>query len=336
MEKVGVVGASGYSGAVFTALALHHPDLELRFATSDKRVGEAISIDCKMQYSAHEAAFDLAREVDVVVLATSAEHAAKLAPRIAEHARVVDMSGAFRLEASAYPKWYGFDHPHAGALERAFYGLPELFGSAPDGTRVVSNPGCYATAALLAIAPLLRDGLASSDRVIVDGKSGISGAGRRADESHSFVELAEDSRAYKIGSHQHTPEIARHAQRFSKREARVTFTPHLVPVRRGLLVTAYLEAKPGATNESVHASLASAYEGATFVKVMPANEVSMHAVAGTPHALVSATIADGVIVSLCAIDNLLKGAASQAMQNVNRLLGKKEDAGLERLIRFAP
>ncbi len=336
MVSLGVVGASGYSGAVFTALAFHHPELELRFATSDKAAGERVAERiglpdaCSLQFSSHDDAVKLAREVDIVVLATSAEIAMRLAPEIATHARVVDLSGAFRLEASAYPKWYGFEHAAPAALERAFYGLPELFGSPPEGTRIVSNPGCYATAALLATAPLVRDGLAEGERVIVDGKSGISGAGRRADESYSFVELDEESRAYKIGAHQHSPEIARWLAR------RVTFTPHLVPVRRGLLVTAYMTAHESATNESVRASLEKHYASSPFVRVTSAERVSMHAVAGTPNALVSATVTDGMIVSVCALDNLLKGAASQAMQNVNRLFGKKETAGLDRLIRFAP
>jgi N-acetyl-gamma-glutamyl-phosphate reductase len=336
VTTVGVVGASGYSGAVFTQLVLHHPELELRFATSVKRVGESISDDCKLQYRAHDDATRLAREVDVVVLATSAEHSTKLAPEISEHARVVDLSGAFRLERHAYPKWYGFEHPSPDALAHAFYGLPELFGAPPDTTRIVANPGCYATAALLAIAPLVREGVARADRIIVDGKSAISGAGRRADESHSFVELDEQSRAYKIGAHQHTPEIVRGLSRFAKCEARLTFTPHLVPARRGLIVTAYSSAAPGATDESIRRAFEKTYEGSRFAKIVSPEDATMHAAAGTPNAYVGARLVDDVIVSVCAIDNLLKGAASQAMQNLNLMFGKNEDAGLDRMIRFAP
>lgn len=336
MATVGVVGASGYSGAVFTALAFHHPELELRFATSDKLVGDAIAPrvglpnTCSLHFSSHEDGAKLAREVDVVVLAVSAEHAMRLAPEIAERARVVDLSGAFRLEASAYPKWYGFDHAAPAVLERAFYGLPELFGAPPPAARIVANPGCYATAALLATAPFVRAGLVRDDRIIVDGKSGISGAGRRADETHSFVELDEDVRAYKIGTHQHTPEIARYLSRG------VTFTPHLVPVRRGLVVTAYMTARDGVTNASLRACLDEHYANAPLVRVVDADAVTMHAAAGTPNAFVGATMTDDVIVSMCSLDNLLKGAAAQAMQNLNLLLQKKETAGLDRLIRFAP
>jgi len=339
-----VVGASGYSGAVFTALASNHPNLELRFATSDKAAGEPVASrlglpnGSKLRFSSHDDALKLSHDVDVVVIASSSEHAMRLAPVIAAHARVVDLSGAFRLDAAAYPKWYGFEHAAASELQRAFYGLPELFGPPPSETRIVSNPGCYATAGLLAAAPLLRDAVASADDVIIDGKSGISGAGRRADEAYSFVELAEEVRAYKVGTHAHTPEIARYLQRYAhgSAEPRVTFTPHLVPLRRGLLVTAYMVARQGATTESVRASLERSYEGKSFVRVVGIDEVSAHAAAGTPMALVGACVTGHRIVSVCALDNLLKGAASQAMQNVNALLGLPDAAGLSTYARFAP
>lgn len=333
VAKVGVVGASGYSGAVCAALVASHPRLELAFATSDKLVGEPVD-GCKIHFSPHADAEKLAAGVDAVFLATSAEHAMKLAPALAERTRVVDLSGAFRLEAASYSKWYGFEHAAPGALERAWYGLPELFGPPPSEARIVSNPGCYATAALLATAPLLREGLALADRVVIDGKSGVSGAGRRNEEAYSFVELAEEMRAYKIGAHQHTPEIARHLGRYAKHSARITFTPHLVPLRRGLLVTAYMTAQ-GATTESVRAALARAYDGTPFVRVVTPERVTVHAVAGTPLAYVGASVTDDTIVSVCAIDNLMKGAASQALQNLNLALGWEETTGLGTM-RFAP
>jgi N-acetyl-gamma-glutamyl-phosphate reductase len=342
-KKVGVVGATGYSGAVCASLLASHPDFELAFATSDKAVGEPVAArlglpkSFELEFSSHAHAEKLAAEVDAVVLATAAEKSVELAPALAKHARVVDLSGAFRLEASAYPKWYGFDHGAQELLERAFYGLPDLFGAAPKDARLVANPGCYATAALLATAPLFRDELAFSDRVILDGKSGISGAGRRADEAYSFVELAEDLRAYKVGAHQHTPEIARHLHKYVHGvRPRVTFTPHLVPLRRGLVVTAYMTARDDATTEKVMASLERTFAEAPLVRVVPVDKVSAHAVAGTPLAHVGACVSDATIVSICAIDNLMKGAASQAIQNLNLWFGLQETAGLDGLQRFAP
>ena len=343
MAKVGVVGATGYSGAVCASILESHPHFELAFATSDKAVGEPVaariglSKACKLQFEPHAHAEKLAAEVDAVVIATSAEAAMDLAPALSKKTRVVDLSGAFRLEAGSYPKWYGFDHRAPEALDGAFYGLPDLFGAPPKDARIVSNPGCYATASLLATAPFFRAELATSDRVILDGKSGISGAGRRADEAYSFVELAEQLRAYKVGAHQHTPEIARHLQRYARGgRPRITFTPHLAPLRRGLLVTAYMTARDDATTESVTAALERTFAESPLVHVVPVDQVSAHAVAGTPLAQVGASVTDGTIVSICAIDNLMKGAASQAVQNLNLWFGLKDTAGLEGIGRFAP
>ena len=321
------------------ALAASRPDLELGFATSDRWVGERVDarlgITSDASFCSHDEGVRRAGDVDVVVLASSAEHAMKLAPALGAHARVVDLSGAFRLDAASYPGAYGFDHEAPAELERAFYGLPELFGPPPQGTRIVANPGCYATAALLATCPLLRDELVTGD-VIVDGKSGVTGAGRRADVDYSFVELAENVRPYKVGRHPHGFEIARHAQRFSSRRARVTFTPHLIPLRRGLVVTAYMTASEGTTTASVRASLERAYAGKPLVRIVDVEAVSLHAVAGTPLAVVGASAIDGVVVSVCALDNLMKGAASQAMQNVNGLVGLADTTGLTAHARFAP
>jgi N-acetyl-gamma-glutamyl-phosphate reductase len=335
VTALGIVGASGYSGAAFAALAMRHPHLELAFVTSDKWVGEPVATrlglrDCKLSFRSHADALGAAAEVDVVVLATSAEQAVKLAPAISTRARVVDMSGGFRLAAASYPRWYGFDHPAPAELERAFYGLPELFGPPPKTTRIVANPGCYATAALLATSPLVQRDLVSKDRVIIDGKSGATGAGRRSEDAYSFVEVAEDVRAYKVGTHPHTAEIGRHLH------AGVTFTPHLLPVRRGLLATAYLTARDGVTTDTVVAALEQAYQRAPFVRVVPIDDVSIHAAAGTPLAFIGAAVADGMVVTVCAIDNLMKGAASQAMQNVNALLDLPDATGLDHIVRFAP
>ena len=289
----------------------------------------------RFDFRRHDEAEALAARVDAVLLAVSAEQAMTLAPKLAAARARRRSLGRVPPRARSYPKWYGFEHTAKAELERAWYGLPELFGPPPRGARIVANPGCYATASLLAIAPLLHDELATG-RVIVDGKSGVSGAGRRADEAYSFVELAEEVRAYKVGEHQHTPEIARHAGRYATRVPQVVFTPHLVPLRRGLVVTAYLAARAGATTESVRASLERAYASSAFVRVVPVDRVTLHATAGTPYALVGAYVTDETIVTMCAIDNLMKGAASQAIQNLNLWLGLAETAGLETGARFAP
>jgi N-acetyl-gamma-glutamyl-phosphate reductase len=329
--RIGIVGASGYSGAVAARLVAGHPAFSLAFVTSDKLAGQdaqrrlGASMPAGLKLAPNASALELARACDAVLLATPAEVSAELAREILAHtaAKVVDLSGAFRLGAAEdYPKHYGFAHPSADLLPDAWYGLPELFGPPPAGTRLVSNPGCYPTATLLALAPLVREGLVEQTGIIVDAKSGVSGAGVQAKEAYSFVEIDEDLRAYKVLSHQHTPEIERHLGRAAGASGlRVTFTPHLVPLRRGLLATCYARPRPGATAARVHQCLADVYTRGAFVDVVAPDEVTMKAVAGTNRA----RVAIGVI------DNLVKGAAGQAIQNANLLFGFPEPLGLDRL-----
>jgi N-acetyl-gamma-glutamyl-phosphate reductase len=358
--RVGVVGASGYSGGVATRIVAGHPRLALAFATSDKLAGEGISarlgvpaIDAALRFVPNGEALDRAEACDAVLLATAADVSLRLAPAFAERGKqVVDLSGAFRLEASAYPRWYGFEHTAPVWLERAHYGLPELFGAPPGRApgpasgAIVANPGCYPTAALLAIAPLVRAGLVEPDGIVVDAKSGVTGAGRRSDEAHSFAEVDGDLRAYKVLTHQHTPEIARGLARVTPDAGRraaagaprsgPTFTAHLLPITRGLLATCYARPLPGATAAAVAACLAETYARTPFVRAVGPDEVMLKRVVGTNLALVGATLGDGVVIAIGAIDNLLKGAAGQAVQNLNGLNGWDEALGLEALQRFAP
>jgi N-acetyl-gamma-glutamyl-phosphate reductase len=338
--RVGVVGAAGYSGAVAARLVASHPEIELAFASSDTKAGEPVEAHLALptggatplRFTPNEEAVARAEECGAVILATSAEVSARLAPELVRRGKVtVDLSGAFRLEhASDYPRWYGFEHPSPDLLGRAHYGLPELFGAPPRGSVLVANPGCYPTAALLALAPLVRAGLVEPAGIMVDGTSGATGAGRQSGEAWSFVEVDEDVRAYKILRHQHTPEMERGLG------ARVTFTAHLAPLRRGLLVTAYARPRSGATPARVAECLADAYAKRPFVDALPPESVAVRSVVGTNHAHVGATANDDVVVAVAAIDNLLKGAAGQAVQNLNLLHGWSEAAGLAHLQRVAP
>lgn len=345
--RVGIVGASGYSGAVAARLVASHPNLSLAFVTSDKLAGTSArrhlgaAIPADLLFSRNDEAARLGGACDVALLATPAEVAADLAPKLlAAHPSlcVVDLSGAFRLgDADAYPKHYGFTHPAPELLASAWYGLPELFGPPPAGTRLVSNPGCYPTATLLALTPLVREGLVEPHGLIVDAKSGVSGAGVQAKQEYSFVEIDEDLRAYKLLGHQHTPEIARHLGRAASVTARgLVFTPHLVPLRRGLLSTCYARPRPGATAARVHQCLADVYASAAFVDVTAPGEATMKSVAGTNSARVGATADGDVVIAIGVIDNLLKGAAGQALQNVNLLFGLGESAGLDKLQPISP
>jgi N-acetyl-gamma-glutamyl-phosphate reductase len=341
--RVGVVGASGYSGAVAARLVAAHPRLTLAFATSDKLAGEGVAAhlgvraDAGLRFAPNGAALELAKDgCDLAILATSAEVSMKLVPALAAAGRpLVDLSGAFRLEAGQYLRWYGFEHAAPDWLERAHYGLPELFGAPPAGG-VVANPGCYPTAALLALAPLVREGLVDPSGIVVDAKSGVTGAGRQATETYSFAEVDEDLRAYKVFTHQHTPEIVRALGRAAKTSVKLTFTAHLLPIKRGLLATCYGRPLPGASATRVAQCLADTYRVTPFVRAMAPDQVMLKRVAGTNACHVGATADDDRVIAFGAIDNLLKGAAGQAIQNVNLMNGWDEALGLDGLQRLSP
>jgi N-acetyl-gamma-glutamyl-phosphate reductase len=340
--RVGVVGASGYSGAVAARLLAGHPAMRLAFATSDKLEGEAVAEHLglpvslpSLRYVPNGSALEHAGECDAVLLATAADVSMRLAPAFAERGKqVVDLSGAFRLDAAGYPRWYGFEHAAPAWLDRAHYGLPELYGTARPGV-IVSNPGCYPTAALLALAPLVRDRLVEPKGLIVDAKSGVTGAGKQTGEAFSFAEYADDVRAYKLLGHQHTPEITRGLARFAE-GVRVTFTAHYLPVKRGLIATCYARPRPGATAARVAECLADAYGKTPFVRAMAPDRVTLKRVVGTNMCHVGASADDDVVIAVGAVDNLLKGAAGQAVQNLNLMNGRDESEGLGALHPASP
>jgi N-acetyl-gamma-glutamyl-phosphate reductase len=336
---VGIVGASGYSGLELSRILALHPQVELKFLGSDKWAGEFAARRAglpgaagKLKYAPQEKSGELGRECAVVFLATPAEASLELGPRLIDAGvRVIDLSGAFRLrDAALYPKFYGFQHPRPDLLAEAFYGLPEL-QPPPRGTRLVANPGCYPTAAALALAPLVEAGLLTTDPLIVDAASGVTGAGRRAAEDYSFTEIDGDFRAYKVLRHQHQPEIAQSLRR------PLTFTPHLLPVKRGILATCYGRLATGNKPDSLRAALLHKYAQTPFVQVLEgADQVSLKGVTGTNNCQVAVAAEGEVVVVIAAIDNLVKGAAGQAVQNLNLILGWPETAGLDALRGFHP
>jgi len=339
-HSVAIVGASGYSGLELTRYAARHPRLHLVALHSDRWAAEAAGARLPLEgpaaaltYSSLAEAAELRAEI--AFLATPAEVSLELAPRLAERGvRVVDLSGAFRLEdASLYPGWYGFAHAALPWLERARYGLPELERARLPGAQLVSNPGCYATATALALAPLVKSGLVASDGIAVAAMSGVSGAGRKASEDFSFCEVDEDVRAYRLARHQHVPEIEQTVRRFAGRCGPISFTPHLVPLRRGILSTCLLRLSGGATAADLTAAWEKAYAGERFVRVLPAEKVAVKDVVRTNRVhlglAVDARAATAVAVS--AIDNLTKGAAGQAIQALNAAMGWDEALGLDLL-----
>jgi len=336
---VGIIGASGYSGLELSRILALHPQVELKLLGSDKWAGDTAARRAglpgaagKLRYAPQDKCAELSRECAVAFLATPAEVSLELVPRLLESGvKAIDLSGAFRLrDASLYPKHYGFQHARPDLLSEAFYGLPEL-ARAPRGARLVANPGCYPTAAALALAPLIDARLLAPDPLIVDAASGVTGAGRKSAEDFSFAEVDGDFRAYKVLKHQHQPEIAQTLAR------PLTFTAHLLPVKRGILATCYARLAPGRKAGELQAALLHKYADAPFVEVleMP-DQVTLKGVTGTNRCQV-AVAADGeVVVAISAIDNLIKGAAGQAVQNLNLIMGWAETAGLDTLRGFHP
>jgi N-acetyl-gamma-glutamyl-phosphate reductase len=337
-HSVAVVGASGYSGLELTRALARHPRVRLAALFSDRWAGEAAGdrlplppAAAALRYSALGEAAGL--RADVAFLATPAEVSLELAPRLADRGvRVIDLSGAFRLEDRAlYPTWYGFEHSAPAWLAEARYGLPELERGRLAGARLVCNPGCYATATALALAPLVKGGMVEPDGIAVAAMSGVTGAGRKASEDFSFCEIDEDLRAYRLGRHQHVPEIEQTVRRFAGRCGAISFTPHLVPIRRGILATCALRLRPGAATADLQAAWKEAYAGEPFVRILPADKVAVKDVVRTNrvHLGLAVDARAGVAVAVSALDNLVKGAAGQAIQALNAASGWDETLGLD-------
>jgi N-acetyl-gamma-glutamyl-phosphate reductase len=335
---IGVVGASGYSGIEASRILAQHPRVELRMLGSDKWAGDTAARRAglggaagKLKYAGQDNIVPLARECAAVLLATPADGSLKLAPiLLALGVKVIDLSGAFRLkDAALYPRHYGFEHTSPALLSEAVYGLPEL-ARTPSGTRLVANPGCYPTAVELALTPLIEAGLIEGP-FIADAASGVTGAGRKASEDLSFAEVDEDFRAYKVLRHQHQPEMEQVVGR------PLTFTAHLLPVKRGILATCYARLKAGRKPDELKAHLLHKYANEPFVEVVnSAEEVTLKGVVGTNKCQL-AVVSDGeTVIVVSAIDNLVKGAAGQAVQNLNLMMGWPETAGLDPLRGFHP
>jgi N-acetyl-gamma-glutamyl-phosphate reductase len=314
MPTTAILGASGYAGQETLDRVLAHPELELVALGSDSLAGStATALDIRLNGSLPRFLTNTAAAAagaELIFLCLANEQAAVFEPPA--DAVVVDLSGAHRLEPSLYPQWYGFEHPRPGAWE---YAIPELF---PPAGPLIANPGCYATAAILALAPI-RDAIDTAS-VVIDAKSGVSGAGRELKASSHAGFVLENLSPYKVGTHQHAPEIAQ-ALGFP-----VCFVPHLLPVRRGLLATCYVR-----PTGNLRLLLEAAYATSTVVRVLPEGVVpELSRVQHTDGAEI-ALFEDGetgIAIVACALDNLGKGAAGQAVQNANVALGLDETAGL--------
>jgi N-acetyl-gamma-glutamyl-phosphate reductase len=331
MTRVGIIGASGYTGAELLRICAQHPHFELAYATGDTQAGVRAaslypSLGAKYPDLVFEA-FDPARAegLDVVFLGLPHEASMALAPQLVGSVGcIVDLSAAYRLkDASLYPGWYGFEHDQPAMLAEAVYGLPELHRDELKGARLVATPGCHVTAATLALSPLVRAGLVQTTGIVVNSITGISGAGRGLKHSSLFCSADEDVQAYGLIDHRHTPEIEQEVG------AQVLFTPHLAPMNRGILATCYAKPAADVSTDSLLATLSSAYAGEPFV-VVGDTSPSTKATMGSNAAHLTARYDErtGTVISICAIDNLAKGASGGAVQAANVALGLPETAGL--------
>ena len=333
MIDVGVLGATGYTGVELIRLLGRHEQVQLKFATSrshpDRSLAQVFpgAPDFNLIDPEHAALED----VDLVFLCLPHEQSAEAAAAALQAGtRVIDLSAAFRLaDGDTYRRWYGQRHPAPELLDEAVYGLTETERERLAGARLVANPGCYPTTVLLALYPLLLES-AVSGQVIVDAKSGVSGAGRTPKLASQFVEVAEDLRPYSIGrTHRHLPEMEAILARWSDTKPRLIFSPHLVPISRGLLSTLYVPLRSDWVEPQLHDLYLETYTDEPFITILPVGEVAtMRQVNYSNRCVIGMTEVDGTLIVTAAIDNLQKGAAGQALQNMNVVFGFEETTGL--------
>lgn len=343
MVKVGIIGATGYAGAEIARLLVNHPEAEVVWYGSRSFVGERfasvygnlfriVDADCL-----DDDMDSLAAQADVIFTATPQGLCASLVTEeILGKARIIDLSADFRLkDVAVYEKWYGIEHKAPQFIPEAVYGLCEINREQIRGARLIANPGCYTTCSILTAYPLVKEGLIDPDTLIIDALSGVSGAGRGAKVANLYCEVNESAKAYGVATHRHTPEIEEQLGYAAGRPLTLSFTPHLVPMNRGILATEYatLNRQNGElpTQEQIRAVYERYYGGERFIRLLPDGACPQTRDVETSNYVDIGWKIDprtGRIILMGAIDNLVKGAAGQAVQNMNLLFDLPEDMGL--------
>ncbi|OGE21522.1 MAG: N-acetyl-gamma-glutamyl-phosphate reductase [Candidatus Dadabacteria bacterium RIFCSPHIGHO2_12_FULL_53_21] len=337
-KKAAILGASGYTGGELLRFLLTHPHVEAAYLTADKHAGRNISdvfphlggfLDRRLEPLDPGA---LPGDIDVVFLALPHGESARVVRELyKKDLKIIDLGADFRLSHGVYKDWYG-DHPCPELIEEAVYGLPEINRPAIKGAKLVANPGCYPTSAILGLAPLLKENLIEPDSIIVDSKSGVSGAGRSPSLDYHFCEVNEGVRAYKIGEHRHMPEIEEVLSVYSGVEVNVSFTPHLIPMDRGILSTIYVRLKKKRTTGQLIGLFEEHYGGERFIRISPEKVYpSTSQVRGSNFCDIGmrADPENKTAIIVSVIDNLVKGASGAAVQNMNVMMGFEESASLE-------
>ena len=340
MIRAGIIGATGYAGAELVRILTGHKDVEIKWYGSrsyiDKKYAQVYQ---NMFQIVEESCLDdnmeeLSKAVDVIFTATPQGLCASLVnEEILSRTKIVDLSADFRIkDVAVYEEWYKIKHPSPQLIPEAVYGLCEINREAVKKARLVANPGCYPTCTTLSIYPLLKEGLIDPDTIIVDAKSGTSGAGRGAKVDNLFCEVNENIKAYGVATHRHTPEIEEQLGYAAGRPVRINFTPHLVPMNRGILITAYASLTREASYEEVKAAYDKYYTSEKFVRVLDKGLCPQTRwVEGSNYVDVNFQIDPRTkrVIMMGAMDNLVKGAAGQAVQNMNLMFGLPESEGLE-------
>lgn len=342
MVKVGIIGATGYAGNELVRILLGHKDVEIVWLGSRSYIDQNYSdvyrnmfklVDAKCMDDNME---QLANEVDVIFTATPQGLCASLVnDEILSKVKIIDLSADFRLkDVDIYEKWYKLEHKSPQYIDEAVYGLCEINRDKVNkDTRIIANPGCYTTTSILTLYPLVKEGIINPDTIIIDAKSGTSGAGRGAKVANLFCEVNESMKAYGVGTHRHTPEIEEQlGYACGRDDLKLIFTPHLVPMNRGILVTAYANLAKDVSYEDVKAAYDKYYDKEYFVRVLPKDVCpETRWVEGSNFVDVGFKLEPRTnrIIAMGALDNLVKGAAGQAVQNMNLLFGFEENEGLK-------
>lgn len=345
MIKAGIIGATGYAGAELVRLLLGHKEVEIKWYGSRSYIDQQYASVYQNMFELVDATCmddnltELAKQVDVIFTATPQGFLASvLTEEILSQVKIVDLSADFRIkDVSVYEEWYKIEHKSPQYIEEAVYGLCEINRDKVKQARLIANPGCYTTCSILTAYPLVKEGLIDTDTLIVDAKSGTSGAGRGAKMANLFCEVNENMKAYGVANHRHTPEIEEQLGYAAGKPVYINFTPHLVPMNRGILATEYakLNKKPDGTlptYEEIKAVYDKYYKDEKFVRVLPKDVFpETKWVEGSNYVDINFKIDErtGRIIMMGALDNLVKGAAGQAVQNMNLLFGFKEWEGLE-------
>jgi len=343
MKKVAVLGGTGYTGMELLRLLWFHPEVELSFISSESRQGEALAevhphfagVSSELVFS-NSNPEEVPTDMEAVFCALPHGSSAGIVKDLLERGfRVIDLSADFRLrESSLYPEWYGQDHPYPSLLQDAVYGLPEVNRACIKEADLIANPGCYPTSVLLALLPLAREGILPEKGLVVDAKSGVSGAGRAPRQAFHFPECQESFKAYRLASHQHTPEMEQELSDNLGKEVSLIFTPHLIPINRGILSTVYLPMEKNLKEEDIRKLYEDFYSDEEFVKLLGRDLFpETRWVRGSNYCYLNlrSDSRTGTLIIVSAIDNLIKGAAGQAIQNMNLMLGLREGVGLQQI-----